>query len=140
VIAEFAVSCVEPVDGVRVIVVCGEVDLFGAPRLRAELLRAIESEASQVVVDLSETRFIDSTTLGVLLEASKLLRAKDGDLVLVIDNAAIRKIFEITLLERAFRIYETRDDALADGEGRRDRPSGRVSHPPLASRRSLSAG
>jgi anti-sigma B factor antagonist len=115
VIAEFAVSSLEPTaDGVRVIVVSGEVDLFGAPKLRAELVRAIESEGSQVVVDLSETRFIDSTTLGVLLEGSKLLRPRGRDLALVIDNATIRKIFEITLLDRAFRIYETRDDALAD--------------------------
>lgn len=110
----FDVSLVEPItDGRCVVVLSGEADLFGAPRLKEILLNAIEAGAQRVVVDMAETHFIDSTTLGVLIGASKRLRPSGGEVVLVIDRPAIRKIFEITLLDRAFSICATRADALA---------------------------
>ena len=112
--AQFDVSLAEPViDGRCVVVLSGEADLFGAPRLKEVLLGAIEAGAQRIVVDLTDTHFIDSTTLGVLIGASKRLRPAGGELVLVIDRPPIRKIFEITLLDRAFTICATRGDALA---------------------------
>lgn len=111
---DFGVSLEGPeVDGSYVVVVAGEVDLLGAPELREVLRDAIASGARRIVVDMSDTRFIDSTTLGVILGASKRLRSQGGELVLVIDHPSIRKIFQITLLDRAFQIFETRDEALA---------------------------
>ncbi len=112
--AQFDVSLAEPViDGSCVVVLSGEADLFGAPRLKEVLLDAIAAGAQRVVVDMTDTHFIDSTTLGVLIGASKRLRPVGGELVLVIDHPPIRKIFEITLLDRAFTICATRGDALA---------------------------
>ena len=66
-----------------------------------------------VVVDFSDTTFIDSTTLGVLVGGVKRLRAQEGRLSLVCSDRNIRKIFEITGLDRVFTIYPTRDEALA---------------------------
>ena len=110
----FAVSLDEPVvDGSCVVVLSGEADLFGAPRLKELLLGAIEAGAKRIVVDMTDTHFVDSTILGVLIGASKRLRPDDGEVVLVINRPPIRKIFEITLLDRAFLICATRDDALA---------------------------
>jgi anti-sigma B factor antagonist len=106
---------VTEVDGSYVVVVAGEVELVGAPELREVLGDAIASGARKIVVDMTDTRFIDSTTLGVILGASKRLRPQGGELVLVIDHPSIRKIFEITLLDRAFRILGTRDEALTAG-------------------------
>ena len=63
-----------------------------------------------VVVDLSDTTFIDSMTLGVLLGAVKRLRPRGGQLV-VCSDPNIRKIFEITLLDRVFALYSSREAA-----------------------------
>ena len=103
------------VDGGYFVVVAGEVELVGALELHEALGDAIASGARKIVVDMTDTRFIDSTTLGVILGASKRLRPQGGELVLVIDHPSIRKIFEITLLDRAFRIFRTRKEALAAG-------------------------
>ena len=112
----FDVSLAAPVTaGSCVVVLSGEADLFGAPQLKEVLLGAIEAGAKRIVVDMSDTHFIDSTTLGVLIGASKRLRPAGGELVLVFDHPAIRKIFEITLLDRAFTICATRAIALATG-------------------------
>ncbi len=96
-----------------VIALAGEVDLYTAPEFKQQLLDVIGEGGKDVVVDFSETTFIDSTTLGVLVGGVKRLRAQDGRLSLVCSDRNIRKIFEITGLDRVFTIYPTRDEALA---------------------------
>jgi anti-sigma B factor antagonist len=97
-----------------VIDLAGEVDLYTAPQLKQELLRVIDEGATFVIVDLTETTFIDSTTLGVLLGGVKRVRPLGGSVVLVCSDRNIRKIFEITLLDRVFTIVDTRDEAFAE--------------------------
>jgi anti-sigma B factor antagonist len=106
-----------------VIALAGEVDLYTAPEFKQQLLDVIAQGAKDVVVDLSETTFIDSTTLGVLVGGVKRLRTNDGQLSLVCSDRNITKIFEITGLDRVFTIYGSRDEALA-GMGSATQPSG----------------
>jgi len=96
-----------------VISLAGEVDLYTAPEFKQELLEVIAQGATDVVVDFSNTTFIDSTTLGVLVGAVKRLRENDGRLTLVCSDRNITKIFEITGLDRVFSIYGSRDEAVA---------------------------
>jgi anti-sigma B factor antagonist len=100
-------------DSTYVIALAGEVDLYTAPEFKQQLLEVIAKGATDVVVDFAKTTFIDSTTLGVLVGGVKRLRAQDGRLSLVCSDRNITKIFEITGLDRVFKIYPTRDEALA---------------------------
>ncbi|HYZ78884.1 MAG TPA: STAS domain-containing protein [Gaiellaceae bacterium] len=99
-------------DSTYVISLAGEVDLYTAPEFKQQLLEVIGQGAKQVVVDFSNTTFIDSTTLGVLVGGVKRLRTNDGQLSLVCNDRNITKIFEITGLDRVFTIYPTRNEAL----------------------------
>jgi anti-sigma B factor antagonist len=100
-------------DDAYVISLAGEVDLYTAPEFKQQLLEVIGRGATQVIVDFTNTTFIDSTTLGVLVGGVKRLRPAEGRLSLVCNNANIVKIFEITGLDRVFEIYDTRDAAVA---------------------------
>jgi anti-sigma B factor antagonist len=100
-------------DSTYVISLTGEVDLYTAPEFKQQLLDVIDEGGKDVVVDFSDTTFIDSTTLGVLVGGVKRLRAQEGRLSLVCSDRNITKIFEITGLDRVFTIYPTRDEALA---------------------------
>ena len=104
-------------DDAYVIALSGEVDLYTAPEFKQRLLDVIGKGAKDVVVDFSNTTFIDSTTLGVLVGGVKRLRANDGQLSLVCSDRNITKIFEITGLDRVFAIYGTRDEAVAKLDG-----------------------
>jgi anti-sigma B factor antagonist len=95
-----------------VISLAGEVDLYTAPDFKAQLLDVIGKGATHVVVDFTDTTFIDSTTLGVLVGGVKRLRTADGELSLVCSDRNITKIFEITGLDRVFTIYPTRAEAI----------------------------
>jgi len=101
----------EQVDGAYVIALAGEVDLYTAPEFKQQLLDVIGKE---VIVDFSDTTFIDSTTLGVLVGGVKRLRTNDGQLSLVCSDRNITKIFEITGLDRVFTIYPSRDEAISN--------------------------
>jgi len=100
-------------DDAYLISLAGEVDLYTAPEFKQQLLDVVGKGAKEVVVDFSNTTFIDSTTLGVLVGGVKRLRTNDGQLSLVCSDRNITKIFEITGLDRVFTIYPSRGEALA---------------------------
>ena len=109
----FDIKTEELANDAYVIALTGEVDLYTAPEFKQQLLEVIGQGAQEVVIDFSDTTFIDSTTLGVLVGGVKRLRAQDGRLALVCSDRNITKIFEITGLDRVFTIYPSRDEALA---------------------------
>src|ERR687898_2552018 len=100
-------------DAAHVIALSGEVDLYTAPEFKQQLLEVIGQGGKQVVVDFTDTTFIDSTTLGVLVGGVKRLRTNEGQLSLVCSDRNITKIFEITGLDRVFTIYASRDEAVS---------------------------
>jgi anti-sigma B factor antagonist len=115
--AEFRVDAEQVRPGTTVLAVHGDADLHAAPELRARLSAAIDGGATTLVLDLGETTFVDSMSLGVLLGGMKRLRSQGGDMRLVVSRPDVRRIFEITLLDRIFPLHETRADALAADGG-----------------------
>lgn len=114
---DFSVETIGATDPVPVLAVHGQADLHTAPELRSALSQVIDAGAKGVVVDLSEATFIDSMTLGVLLGAVKRLRPSGGKVGVVCADPHIRRIFEITLLDRVFSIHADRDGARAVADG-----------------------
>jgi anti-sigma B factor antagonist len=110
--ADFAVETIGAGARVVVIAVHGQADLHTAPELRNAIADAVDSGAHFLVVDLSEASFIDSMTLGVLLGGVKRLRPTGGTVSVVCTDPHIRRIFEITLLDRVFSLHDDRDAAL----------------------------
>jgi anti-sigma B factor antagonist len=110
---EFSLNS-EPIDADRhIVAVGGEIDLFTAPELKAALGDALEAGRTRIVVDLTETTFLDSTALGVLIGAVKRLRSREGVLTIVNTDANIAKTFEITGLDQIFTIRPTRQEAVS---------------------------
>jgi anti-sigma B factor antagonist len=109
----FDIKTEQLTDDGYVISLAGEVDLYTAPEFKKQLLEVIGQGGKDVIVEFSNTTFIDSTTLGVLVGGVKRLRANEGQLSLVCSDRNITKIFEITGLDRVFTIYPSRDEAVA---------------------------
>jgi anti-sigma B factor antagonist len=106
------VLAVEGEDGVCVVRLGGELDLYNAQSVRDALARACAGEPQRLVVDLSEVEFIDSTALGVLVEARTKL-ANRRALLLAAPQLETRRALEISGLDRHFGLHETLDEALA---------------------------
>ena len=96
----------------HVVAVTGEIDLFTAPEFKQRVSAPIDEGRTHVIVDLTETTFIDSSSLGVLIGAHRRLRRLEGRLVIVCSNDAIIKTFRITGLDGVFTIVTRLDEAL----------------------------
>ncbi len=94
----------------------GEIDVYTAPLLRQALVDLIGEGATNVVVDMSQVDFLDSTGLGVLVEGLKRVKTRGGEFGLVVTQDKILKIFDITGLNKAFPIHPSLDEALGSSE------------------------
>ena len=100
-------------DGIEVIDVAGTIDISTAPRLRELLIDLVSTDNCQLIVNMDQVEFLDSTGLGVLVGGLKRVRAHDGSLDLVCTRERILKLFRITGLTKVFGIHETVDQAIA---------------------------
>ncbi|MGH3655312.1 MAG: STAS domain-containing protein, partial [Micromonosporaceae bacterium] len=89
-----------------VIGLSGDLDLATAPELRTALLEAL-TERDNIVVDMSDLRFLDSTGLGVLVRVHKKAKALNGVVAFAAVPGNVVKILEVTCLDRVFPVYPT---------------------------------
>ena len=99
-------------EGVAVIALSGEADVYTSPRIKQEIVDLLNNGVTRLVVDLTGVEYLDSTGLGVLIGGLKRARERDGDLKLICDNVRILRIFEITGLTKIFDIHRSESEAL----------------------------
>jgi anti-sigma B factor antagonist len=99
-------------DGACVVRLAGELDLYNAKDVREALFHACADHPNRVVVDMGEVEFVDSTALGVLIEARTKLQNKRAFL-LAAPQLETRRALEISGLDRHFSVHDTVPAALA---------------------------
>jgi anti-sigma B factor antagonist len=102
--------------GVPLLEVTGEVDLHTAPRLQAALeplLAAAGPHRPDLVVDLSAVTFLDSTGLGELVAAHKVLVSRGARLHLISGNDRVGRLLAITGLDGVLDVHPDREVVLA---------------------------
>jgi anti-sigma B factor antagonist len=90
----------------------GRLDAASAPQLREVWRTYDERGINNVIVNMEQVEFIDSIGVSTLVSGMKGLRAKGGDLRIVALQPSARAIFELTMLDKVFEIFETENDAL----------------------------
>jgi anti-sigma B factor antagonist len=112
----------EVVNGVPVVTAPEEIDITNAAELRTALLEAAAHGHGTLVVDMTRTRFCDSSGLHTLLAAHKRAQAEDGELLLAITAAPVLRVLAITSIDRIIPNFTTLDEALAQTSA--DGPNG----------------
>jgi anti-sigma B factor antagonist len=102
---------VSSLNGWTVVSVYGELDVASAPELRERLIEPVTGGAHLLILDLEGLDFLDSTGLGAIISALKRARTNGGDLRLVCTQSRIRRLFEITALDKAFPLFPSLDAA-----------------------------
>jgi anti-sigma B factor antagonist len=92
----------------------GSLDIATSPSLRAALLDAAEGKNHEIIVDLSQLEFLDSTGLGALIGAHRRATENDGSVRLVAHEGQILRLLRITGLLDVFPVYPSVEAALAD--------------------------
>lgn len=107
---EHPVRSVETREGAVIVRLAGELDLYNADDVRTALARAIDTAPRRIVVDLAAVEFVDSTALGVLIEA----RARLGEdaFLLAAPQIETRRTLQVSGLDRHLSVHDSVDDAL----------------------------
>jgi anti-sigma B factor antagonist len=94
-------------DGVRV---SGELDLQAAPALKEALITVIGEGHLDVVVDMTDVTFLDSTALGVLAGRYRELRARGGSIAVICNNPNVLETLEIAGVGHALKLCQSREE------------------------------
>jgi anti-sigma B factor antagonist len=106
-----------------VIAAKGRVNAVTAPALKTRIRELVEEGRTEIVYDLTEVSFLDSSGLSALVSGLKATRERGGFLKLAGMTAQVATIFRLTMLDRVFEVFPSVDAALAS-EG--SPPSGSV--------------
>ncbi|HEX6401838.1 MAG TPA: STAS domain-containing protein [Pseudonocardiaceae bacterium] len=108
----------QPMPGLRVVRVAGELDLLTAPQLDSCLLRLIDVGSGHVVVDLSKVTFLAAAGITSLVRARDAATCHHIELHLAgVDHRAIARPLEITGLRPTFAIYPSTESVFARAGG-----------------------
>ncbi|HEX6065893.1 MAG TPA: STAS domain-containing protein, partial [Longimicrobiales bacterium] len=97
---------------VTVIDVEGQLIVGNRQELKQKVLEELENGSRKFLIDFTNTGYIDSSGLGVLVSLSKKIREQGGELRLANLNEDLRTLFELTKLDTLFHISNNREEAL----------------------------
>lgn len=113
-------------DGVTLVVLGGELDIYTVASFRADL-EQLDPASTLLVIDLTDVTLLDSSGLGALVSLLNRAREGEGQLGLICPHRRLRRVFEITGLRRAFVFGDDLDGVLeAFAEGADGIPPDRV--------------
>ena len=87
---------------VTLIEIGGQLIVGNRQLLKQQVLEQLEEGGRKFVVDFSNTDYIDSSGLGVLVTRSKKIREKGGEISLSSLSKDLRTLFELTKLDTLF--------------------------------------
>ena len=91
----------------------GEIDLYSSPMLREYIFKTIKKQKpEQLVVDLTDVVYTDSSGIATLVEGLQLARDHESVFKLVGLSDTVLEVFQLVRLERVFDIYPTEEEAL----------------------------
>lgn len=88
------------------------LDAHNSGELKAQMLNLFEEGKNNLVVNMENVRFVDSSGLGSLVSGFKNASARNGSLKLCGLQPQVKSMFELTRLHRVFEIFPNADDAL----------------------------
>ena len=90
----------------------GRLNMVTAPSVKARIDQAVAEGHAEIVIDLSETSFMDSSGLGALIGGLKAARQAGGDLHIAAAPEQVMTVLRLTNLDRVLRTHRTVDEAL----------------------------
>jgi anti-sigma B factor antagonist len=107
---------VHVIDDIEVFELTGSLDIATSPTVRAALTSASERGGHQLIVDLTQVEFLDSTGLGALIGGQRRAREFGGEVRIVAKEGQILRLLRITGLLKVFSVYPTLEDAVKNGQ------------------------
>jgi anti-anti-sigma factor len=95
-----------------IIVVRGELDLATSPELEAQLRKVWDSGNEQLVIDLRELEFMDSTGLSIIVKAHQRLSDEGRQLSIVRGSQQVQRLLDLTGVSERLQLVDTPEEIL----------------------------
>jgi len=105
-------SRVRETEGLPVIDVSGEVDIYTTPQFKEAVTEILQQGHTHIIINLTDVSYMDSSGFGTLLSATKRLRPQNGGIYLVGCNEAVSRMLDITRLNTIFTVVHTEEEAV----------------------------
>ena len=100
-------------DNYDMIVLDGRIDQEGSEELETLLNQCIESKQLDICIDMINVKHICSSALGVLVAVKRKIKDSEGDIKLIVINDNLIKLFQTTMLDKVFEIFESKRECLS---------------------------
>ncbi len=104
------------VNNIKVLQIFGNFDVYTAGPVREWIEAASAELPPNIVIDMGEVHFIDSTALAVLVQGMRRSRERNGDIHLCGLQQPVRMVLELTRLDKVFEIYSNQSEAMTGFE------------------------
>lgn len=98
---------IRKINGIPVLYADGHIDNDGIAHITKKLDHLIKSKNPKIGVNLSNTTFIDSHGLGVLIYYWRILKSDNRDLIIINPQGFVQSLFQGTNLNNIFKIVES---------------------------------
>ncbi len=99
-------------DSYELIILDGRIDQEASEELESILQNCLDNKKYNICIDMVEVKHICSSALGVLVAIKRKIKDNEGDIKLVIVNDNLLRLFETTMLDKVFEIFESQRECL----------------------------
>jgi len=101
-------------DNVEILILDGRIDQEGSEELEGMLQDCLDKGKNNICIDMMmDVKHICSSALGVLVAIKRKIKDNEGDIKLVIVNDNLLRLFETTMLDKVFEIFESQRECLS---------------------------
>ncbi|GAB4445292.1 MAG: hypothetical protein OHK0011_27130 [Turneriella sp.] len=87
------------------VITAAQLHMYFIPDLKEKLLATVGDETDNLIIDLSQVEYLDSSAMRVLFQVQKKMQAYGGSLYLVGINATIEMVFKLTKSDQHFSVF-----------------------------------
>jgi anti-sigma B factor antagonist len=98
-------------EGVTIIALSGDIDMYTSPEVRRQLLRLIAQKVHVIMVDLTNVTYIDSSGIATFVEGLQGMMSYSGRLKFFGIPTKVMEIFNFSKLDKVFAMYKSMEDA-----------------------------
>ncbi len=99
-------------DSVEIIELEGRIDQDLSEELEGMLQSCLDEKKYNICIDMVNVKHICSSALGTLVAIKRKIKDNEGDIKLVIVNDNLMKLFQTTMLDKVFEIFDSKRECL----------------------------
>ncbi len=99
-------------DNIEIITLDGRIDQDSSEELETVLQECLDKKQYNICIDMIDVKHICSSALGVLVAVKRRIKDHEGDIKLVIISDNLLKLFQTTMLDKVFEIYDSKRECL----------------------------